>query len=329
MRGATCLRVLALGAAFGLAGCATAPQSRALAAQSDTGLARAVELERTPFWPQQQYQCGPAALATVLGAQGLAVRPEQLVDSVYVPALKGSLPAELAATARRYGMLAYPLDPSLPALLTEVAAGHPVLVLQNLGLSWVPDWHFAVVIGYDLDQNEILLRSGTTRRWRTSLAAFERTWARGDYWALVVLPPGRMPVTARAFRYLQAVHDMEAGAPAAAASAYRAAQQRWPRNASVSLALGNNHYAAGDYRAAAAAFRQATELAPRDPRGWNNLAYALLQTSCPLEARSAAACAVRLAPHNSNFRDSLKEIEGAATHRESPDCEPIVCAAAN
>ncbi len=204
-----------------------------------------------------------------------------------------------------------------------------MLVLQNLGLPWFSDWHFAVVIGYDLDHNEIRLRSGTTRRWRTSLANFERTWARGDYWALVVLPPGEIPLTASVFPYLQAVHELEVGNAAAAAGAYRAARQRWPGNASVCLALGNNDYAAGRYPAAVGAFRRATELAPRDPRGWNNLAYALLRSSCPQQARAAAACAVRLAPHNANFRDSLDEIDAAAAKTESPACAAVACEAPN
>ena len=40
---------------------------------------RAVELAQTPFFPQDRYQCGPAALATVLGAAGVHVTPEELV----------------------------------------------------------------------------------------------------------------------------------------------------------------------------------------------------------------------------------------------------------
>ncbi len=325
MRGAACWSALALSGALLLAGCATAPQSRALLAHSPAGLPSSVELSETPFWPQQRYQCGPAALATVLGAQGVNVEPEQLVASVYVPALKGSLPVELAATARRYGMLAYQLRPSMSALLREIAAGHPVLVLQNLGLGWLANWHFAVAMGYDLEQDEILLRSGTTRRWRTRLSTFEQTWARGDYWALVVLPAGEVPVSASVLGYLQAVHDMEGGEAAAVAAAYRAAQNRWPEAAAVWLALGNNRYAAGDYEQAARVFAKATRLAPKDPRGWNNLAYALLKTACPLQARRAAACAVRLAPQEANYQDSLAEIGADPGKLDGPACQPVNC----
>ena len=140
-----------------LTGCAIAPQTRQLTHTRPAGLPSAYELEQVPFFPQSRYQCGPAALATVLATHGVDITPDSLVDQVYVPGLKGSLPEEITASARRYGMLAYPLAPALTNILTEVAHGHPVLVFQNLGLRRVPQRHFAVVIGYDLEAGDLFL----------------------------------------------------------------------------------------------------------------------------------------------------------------------------
>ena len=42
------------------------------------------------------------------------------------------------------------LKGGIHSVLPEIAAGNPVLVLQNAGWSWLPVWHYAVVIGYDL-----------------------------------------------------------------------------------------------------------------------------------------------------------------------------------
>ncbi len=309
-----------------LCGCATPPQTRSLLAQPPADLPGRVELTETPFYPQERYQCGPAALATLLVAHGIDVTPEQLVDAVFVPALHGSLPEEMPAAARRYGLLAYRLRPSLDDLLAEVGHGNPVLVFQNLGMDWLPRWHFAVVIGYDLASREVILRSGTTRRWRTTLGTFERTWARGDHWALVILPPGDLPVSAQLVPYLQAAHDLEtAGQAVAAQSAYRTATRQWPDQARSWLALGNSLYAASEYAGAESAFRQATRLAPEDPKGWNNLAYALLKTSCPEQARAAAACAQHLAPGESNYRDSVAEIGAMSTGEDGAHCVPVVC----
>jgi len=312
-----------------LAACATPPQTRQLQTAGAPGLPAAAELTATPFFPQQRYQCGPAALATLLVAHGLTVTPEQLVDDVYVPALQGSLPDELAATARRYGMLAYPLRPSLADLLREIAHGNPVLVFQNLGTGWLPRWHFAVVIGYDLPANQLILRSGTTHRWRTTPGTFERTWSRGGYWALVVLPAGSIPASAEAVRYLQAARDLEAtGQQAAAGAAYRAATQHWPEQPTAWLAYGNRRYQDGDFSAAESAFREAVTLAPDDPQGWNNLAYALLQNGCPGLAQQAAACAAGLAPGQQNYGDTVMEIARLARGTDRAGCMPLDCSPA-
>ena len=290
------------------------------------GLPASSEIDHAPFYPQTRYQCGPAALATVLTTHGIDVTAAALVDKVYTPELQGSLPAEIAAAARDYGMLAYPLAPELVDLLVEVAHGHPVLVFQNLGLRWLPEWHFAVVVGYDLGKNELVLRSGTTRRWRTSLATFERTWSRGNYWALVILPAGDVPHTARPLPYLQAAHDLEqTGKPGPAHRAYLSGSKRWPDNPLVWMALGNSHYATGAFAAAQAAFLRATQIAPDEPSGWNNLAYALLQSGCPTQALQAAYCAQQAAPGNKRFVTTIEEIENLANGKDEAHCPAITC----
>lgn len=309
-----------------LTGCATTPQTLALLGTPPPDLPGRVELEQTPFFPQTRHQCGPAALATVLAARGIDVTPEDLTERLYIPALQGSLPQEITATARHYGMLAYPLQGSLEALLTEVAHGNPVLVFQNRGLRWVPQWHFAVAIGYRLDRAEIILRSGTTRRWRSTLSTFERTWARGRYWALVIVPAGEIPATAQVTPYLTAAHDLEtAGQDAAARAAFEAATRRWPDSALAWLGYGNNRYANAEPAAAAAAFRRATLLDPADPNGWNNLAYALMHSGCPQQARLAAECAVALSPGSGGYRDTLAEINATATGEDAGHCGETRC----
>ena len=114
-----------------------------------------------PFHPQTDYQCGPAALATVLGASGVAITPEALVPQVYLPGREGSLQLELVAATRRAGRIPYPVASGPEALLDEVRAGRPVLVLQNLLVGTVPRWHYAVVVGIDPARNRLLLNSGT------------------------------------------------------------------------------------------------------------------------------------------------------------------------
>ncbi|MBI3773827.1 MAG: PA2778 family cysteine peptidase [Gammaproteobacteria bacterium] len=299
-----------------LAACATPPQTRQLQ-EIPPSLPPHIELTETPFFPQEKYQCGPAALATVLAAQRIEVTPDQLVAAVYVPAKQGSLQVEMMAAARSYERLVYPLAPELTDLLSEVAGGNPVLVLQNVGLDWLPRWHYAVVVGYDLARGEIILRSGTYQRWVTPLSVFERTWQRSHHWAIVVVPPGRIPATAQPLTYLQAANDLETtGHAQAAYQAYQAATQRWPQHELGWMSLGNASYARGEYQSAIAAFRQAITLNNRQAAAWNNLAYALKATQCSAAAIQAVQCAVAIAPDYPEYQQSLEEIEDSSMNSE-------------
>ena len=50
-----------------------------------------------PFFAQEEYQCGPAALAMLLNYSAVDVSPEELVPLVYVPDKQGSYPLEIVA----------------------------------------------------------------------------------------------------------------------------------------------------------------------------------------------------------------------------------------
>ncbi len=271
---------------------------------------QSTELTATPFFPQERYQCGPAALATVLSASGVAVSPDALRDQVYLPGREGSLQAEILAAARRHDRIPYPLQPQLEELLQELRDGHPILVLQNLGLSWAPRWHYAVVVGFDAEREEILLRSGTIQRHRMPVALFERTWRRGRYWAVRILRPGELPSAPDEQRYLSAVVPLEQLQKwKLTAEAYQAALIRWPDNLTAWMGLGNSHYADGELDAAIAAFRHAVALHPEAAVAYNNLAYALAQSGRLQEARGYAERAVELdGGANPEFQATLAEI---------------------
>ncbi len=271
------------------------------------------EIDSVPFFPQDEYQCGPAALAMALAWSGLDVKPAELTDKVYTASLQGSLQPAMIAGARRSGRLAYAIA-GTEALIREIAAGHPVIVLQNLGLSWIPVWHYAVAVGYDTPGDEILLHSGLDARQRVSMPVFQNTWDRAENWGLLVLPPGELPATATEGRFVEAVLGLEkARQPEAAVQGYRAALSRWPRNLTVMMGLGNSYYALGDLKNSEAAFRQAAESHPREGAAFNNLAHVLLAQGRREEALATARQAVAMGgPHQEVFRKTLEEIQAAS-----------------
>lgn len=276
-----------------LSGCAT--QTRSLMQAAPAGMQRQVELSATPFFAQERYQCGPAALAMTLRAAGFAADPDALVPQVYLPGREGSLQVEMLAAARRNGAVSMRIAPRMDALLAELAAGRPVLVLQNLSLPIAPRWHYAVVIGYDLPRGDIILRSGTTARLVMRMSTFEHTWKRGGYWGMVTVKPGALPVSASEDEVTGALVAFEKNnKPGSARASYALAAQRWPASLELQLGLGNSAYAAGDRAAAAAAFEQAVTAHPDSSPALNNLAYVLMELKRLPEARAAAEKAVAL-----------------------------------
>lgn len=287
--------VAALGALLGLGGCISLPQSEALREAPPRGIPPRVELTEVPFHRQDDFLCGPASLAMVFNAAGVEADVESVTPLVYLPGRQGSLQAEMLGATRRSGLLAYTLAPRLEDLLRELAAGTPVVVLLNLSLKLAPVWHYAVVVGYDLDKREVIVRSAGRRRDEWSFAFLEFFWQDSNYWSMLALAPGRVPASAREGEFAAAVAALErAGRPREAREAYRALLARWPDNPVGLIGLGNVEYALKDLAGAERAFRRASETQPASAAALNNLAHVLAELGRLAEAESVARRAVAL-----------------------------------
>jgi tetratricopeptide (TPR) repeat protein len=200
----------------------------------------------------------------------------------------------MLAAARRHGMVSYALAPRFEDLLREIAAGNPVVVLQNLGV-FTAGWHYAVAIGYDYEGGTLVLRSGTQERDVLPFAAHEVVWMRSGYWAMVALPPGRIPATAEEKSFLNAIAAFERNGDArGAATAYRAFLGRWPDNVNAYVGLANTHHALGELEQAEAVLRDAARREPDSVVVLNNLAQTLSDLgrndeALPVIERAAAA----------------------------------------
>ena len=210
-----------------------------------------LELVDTPFYSQQQFQCGPAALMTLLTASGVETTLDAVTAQVYLPARQGSLQTEILAASRAAERVPYVLAPGLASITGELAAGRPVLVLQNLGVSWAPRWHYAVVVGTDADNKRIVLRSGTDARRIMRTSVFLRTWRRSEFWAVTTLKPGELPADPDRARYAEAVAGLEqTGHYQAAREAWLAGHAHWPNDAVIQFGLANTEFALGNFAAA-------------------------------------------------------------------------------
>ncbi len=229
-------------------------------------------MENVPLIEQADFHCGPAALAMTLQWAGQDVSQDDIARLAFVPGARGTFQEDMIGAARRRGALALNIK-GFDDLMVEVAAGHPVIVFQNLGESFAPIWHYAVVIGYDLERELVTLHSGQLSLTEMSLAKFERTWAGGEGWAFVALAPDGFPATASERDLLDAAAGLErANQPNAASKVYRTGSERWPSNWLWQFGLGNALYALGDPVGARQAWETAVDLEPAAPEPRQNLA---------------------------------------------------------
>lgn len=247
-----------------------------------------LELTEIPWFPQRDHHCGPAALATVLGAGGVAVEPDELAPQLYVPGRHGTFQVELAAVPRRYGRLAVEIDGSLDGLVAQLQRGRPVLVLQNLAIESLPRWHYAVVVGYLPERDRFVLRSGGERRLLMARHRFYATWVRAGRWGVVVVAPESPPDGLAAAAWLNAAAGLEsAGHHQAALAAFESAFAAWPDDPTAGLGRANNLYHLGRHPDAESAYRAVLVIEPEHAVALHNLATLLVETGRPCDALEA------------------------------------------
>lgn len=229
------------------------------------------KVDGVPLIQQAAYYCGPTSLAMVMQWAGADVTPDAIADLAFSPAARGTYLADMIGSSRRLGQLAVRIN-SFDQLLSEIDASHPVIVFQNLGFGFAPVWHYGVVTGYDFDRDEVYLNSGQREQMVMPFAVFERTWARGEYWGLVVLPPDDLPVSVSQNDILSGGAALErVGQFEAAATLYETGAARWPENWLWSFGLANARYGLGDLHGARDALLQARAIEPMIPEIKANL----------------------------------------------------------
>lgn len=181
-----------------------------------------VELNAVPFFRGEAYQGGTMALATMLSQQSVSVTPGLLEKPLKLPGAEDGLERNMQVLAREYGMVVYPLDPELSALLAQVAAGYPVMVRFSEGRVWSTP-RYAVLVGYNRTKQTVLLRSGMHPRTPMKFSAFASAWEDAGSWAVLIQAPTQLPAQVDRQRWLKAANDLaQAGQEQAAAQATKA-----------------------------------------------------------------------------------------------------------
>ncbi|CAI8964392.1 Peptidase C39 family protein [Pseudomonas sp. IT-P2] len=208
--------LLVAGCVTALVGCAgsVAPEVKRLPER--------VELSGT-FYRGEAYQSGPQVLASLLSQQGIVITPGLLEKPLHLPGAEDKLQQNLQSLAREYGMVVYPLDSNLPALLTQVAAGYPVMVRFSEGSAFWAEPRYAILSGYDRLKQKVLLRAGMNRRELMSFSSFESALEKSGGWAVLIQKPAQIPAAVDQQRWLKAADALaQAGQEREAAQARKA-----------------------------------------------------------------------------------------------------------
>ncbi|WP_236195883.1 peptidase C39 family protein [Pseudomonas glycinae] len=208
--------LLVAGCVTALVGCAgsVAPEVKRLPER--------VELSGT-FYRGEAYQSGPQVLASLLSQQGIVITPGLLEKPLHLPGAEDKLQQNLQSLAREYGMVVYPLDSNLPALLTQVAAGYPVMVRFSEGSAFWAEPRYAILSGYDRLKQKVLLRAGMNRRELMSFSSFESALEKSGGWAVLIQKPTQIPAAVDQQRWLNAADALaQAGQEQEAAQARKA-----------------------------------------------------------------------------------------------------------
>lgn len=255
-------------------GCATgAPKQERLIKSSS--LPSSYTIPNVEFVNQAKDFCGPAVVTMALRWNGIVADVDQVAGKVFTPGLAGTLPVDVISANRRYGMLAMPVN-NLESLLTEVAANNPVIVFQNLALSWAPQWHYALVVGYNLTEKKIILHSGNHPYIKVDISDFEYTWKLADNWGLVVLSPDKLSASATETDHVKAAVVLEQIKKSDDATAsYQRILEKWPDNLVALIGASNSAYQNGNRREAVRLLKHAVNVHPESVAAKNNLTIAL------------------------------------------------------
>lgn len=266
--------LLLIGILWILSGCVSKTVQTDALLTSNPNIKNYTRIANVPFINQQAHECGPATLTMAMNWAGKMVTVDQIIDQVYTPEMKGTLQSDLVSASRRNGLMAIPIQ-GLSTLLAEINDGHPVVVFENLALSWLPQWHYAVVFGYDLSKEVVIMHSGPEAYKNWDMRKFERSWMLADYWGLVVLPAGQISKNSTEFANAVAAAGLEqAGQYQAAEKSYVAILKKWPDSLTAAVGIANIAFKNNEFKKAVRYLRQAANYHPQSSIVSHNLAVA-------------------------------------------------------
>jgi len=156
----------------------------------DAGYPVSFYIEGVPFFPQEEFQCGPSVLASVLNFWGNRIVPEEISRAIYLSDIQGTLKMDMVSFLRRYTgkgeSVVLETQGDLEGVKKAIAGGYPVIAFVDLGVWSIRKGHYMLIIGYDDERGGIIAYSGIERDKFISYHRFLKMWERGGYWTVLI-----------------------------------------------------------------------------------------------------------------------------------------------
>jgi predicted double-glycine peptidase len=141
-------------------------------------------IRNVPFFPQEDYQCGPASLASLLNYRGVSVTPDEVAETIYSRSAKGTLNMDMILYAQSRGLEASQYSGGLDDLREKIDSDQPLIVLVDYGFSVLQANHFMVVIGYG--EGGVVANSGREEKKYIPMSDFLKSWKKTGYRTLLI-----------------------------------------------------------------------------------------------------------------------------------------------
>ncbi|MDP2690596.1 MAG: C39 family peptidase [Deltaproteobacteria bacterium] len=151
-------------------------------------------IKNVPFFPQTDYMCGPAALASLVSYwddgsfKEEAGETQAIAGEIYSAKLKGTLPMDMLIYAKKKGFDVVYYRGGMDDLREKVRDGYPLILFLNLGFRSYPVGHYIVVVGYSDAAKSVVVHSGTRQEDTWTYSELEKAWSKTDYSTLFLRP---------------------------------------------------------------------------------------------------------------------------------------------
>ncbi|KYG65558.1 hypothetical protein AZI86_00310 [Bdellovibrio bacteriovorus] len=230
-----------------LMGCATSKHRWAQDLTEEVPQEKVLDI---PFLAQEKNMCGPVVLKMATNFSAPEYTLSDLKEMTFREEVQGTFQSDILSAARRMGLTPYRV-PSSSAMWSQIRDGRPVIVFQNLGVSWLPAWHFSLLVGYDSVKDKVYLHTGTEALQSIGIKRFQKTWERGGSWSYVVTAPADIPANAsfeEALQNAMLLEKIDQQKPAA--EVYQQMIVKFPTRFEPHLGLAQIYYAQGNKKAA-------------------------------------------------------------------------------